>query len=72
MINKSEERHHYKSYRQTVIIMRDCYEQFYTNKFRNLDEMKKLLRRHKFSEFTKNKIDNLNGLGSYLLKKLNL
>lgn len=51
-------------------IIRGYYEQVYTYKFDNLDEMHQFLKNHKLPELTQGKIDNLNS--PILLKKLNL
>lgn len=40
--------------------MRNYYRQLYGNKFNNLDEMDKLLKRHKLPKCTQNEMDNLN------------
>ena len=37
-------------------------EQLYANKLDNLDEMKKILQRHKLPKFTQEEIDSFNGL----------
>lgn len=41
-------------------IMRESYEQMYTNKLDNLDETNKFLEKHKLPKLTQEKIENLN------------
>lgn len=40
--------------------MRESYEQMYTNKLDNLDEMDKFLEKHKLPKLTQEEIENLN------------
>ena len=46
------------------VIKRECYEQLYTNKLDNLDQIDKFLERHKLRKLTLEETENRNRLMS--------
>lgn len=59
LLKSGVEEHHYKHW-EIKKIVKECYEQLYTNKLYNLVEIYKILERHKLSKLTQEEIEHLN------------